>query len=84
MQIVNRYKQCDKNIFPAFTLYRRRSSSDVWPLGILNTSDDTIQSFSKLLGYTINRNKSQAMPLSRFYLSFKVDKFKCVCKGMQG
>lgn len=36
---------------------------------------DTSQSFSKLSGYTINWNKSEAMPLSKLCLPFMVEKF---------
>lgn len=46
---------------------------------------DTIQSFSKLSGYTINWNKSEAMPLSASCYSYMVErfKFKWVPKGMK-
>lgn len=46
---------------------------------------DAIQSSSKLSGYTINWNKSEAIPLSKFCLPFMVDNFnfKWVHKGLK-
>ena len=52
------------------------------PLTSLPHLMDTIQLYSKCSGYTINWNKSEAMPLSKSCYSHMVEKFKWVPKGM--
>ncbi|MCI4381688.1 hypothetical protein PGIGA_G00254930, partial [Pangasianodon gigas] len=55
------------------------------PLTSLPHLMDVIQSFSKLSGYTVNWNKSEATPLSNSCVSVMVEKFKFkwVPKGMK-